>query len=53
MVSLTSQEKKVLGFIVIMVGLGLVMLAAKRLAKPAAQTGIPASAVATNTGKIR
>jgi hypothetical protein len=30
-IALTSQEKKVLGFIVLMVALGLVMLGLKRL----------------------
>ncbi|HJT23579.1 MAG TPA: hypothetical protein VJ873_03330 [bacterium] len=39
-IALTSQEKKVLGFLAVMVALGLVMLGIKRLAGPESKPGI-------------
>ena len=44
--TLTSQEKKVLGFLILMVGLGLVMLAVQKQSGSASQA---ASVVATQT----
>jgi len=42
MVALTSQEKKVLGFLILMAGLGLAVLGLKRLASPKTAMGGPA-----------
>lgn len=47
--ALTSQEKKVLGFVIVMVGLGLVMLAIQRRAGsevgPETPGSVPTTAV--------
>ena len=49
--ALTNQEKKVLGFILLMVGLGLVMLAVQRVgpSKPSqGNPGMPATVSKTS-----
>lgn len=45
--ALTSQEKKVLGFLLLMVGLGLVMLGVKRATAPKIAAGAPANLAKT------